>query len=184
MKNTDISCQTRACFRCKIEKPATLEYFYSDKGRPLGLSYECRPCLSARKKGRDRRSERWSNMTPDQRTKKKERAQKYGKTDKGRACFLRQAYKRIDDCDLSTDEIAAIIRQPCSHCGTEFSPRGLDRIDNKLPHIKGNVIPSCAACNIARGDRFTLDEMKVIGAAIRKVMQDRLSCPTPNAAHL
>ena len=87
--------------------------------------------------------------------------------------FLRKAYERIDACDLSTAEMYALIVKPCIHCGTTDSPRGLDRIDNALPHIKGNVEPSCAPCNFARGDRFTFAEMKVIGAVIRKVLMDR-----------
>jgi hypothetical protein len=66
-----------------------------------------------------------------------------------------------------------MIVQPCVYCGTTDQPRGLDRIDNALPHIKGNVRTACTACNFARGDRFTADEMDIIGAAIRKVMDNR-----------
>lgn len=164
---------TRCCYRCKQEKPATLEHFYGDRSRPHGLSYECRECLSIRKRGRDRRKERWSNLTDEQKQKVKIRQTKYAKTNKGRAAFLRAAYGRIDSCDLTTEEIAELISQPCVHCGTTDINRGLDRIDNNLPHIKGNVAPSCAPCNFARGDRFTFEEMKRIGALIRQIFKDR-----------
>lgn len=165
--------ETRICHRCKRTLPATKEHFVGDKTRTLSIAYECRACHSERKKGRDRRRERWSNMTPEQKQKRKALARAYGKTPKGRAIFLKKAYQRIDDCDLTTEEVMALIEQPCVHCGTVAENRGLDRIDNNLPHIKGNVAPSCAPCNFARGDRFTFEEMKEIGEAIRRVISRR-----------
>lgn len=154
-----------------------------DKSRPLGLSYECRECHRERKRGRDNRSDRWGQMTDEQRAKAKARNQRYAKTDKGRAVFLRKAYERVDACDMTTEEILAMIVQPCVHCGTTDIPRGLDRIDNSKPHIKGNVAPSCAPCNFARGDRFTFDEMQIIGKVIRKVLKDRTCDQVQNEAH-
>lgn len=174
----------RICHRCEKQMPATAEYFLRDASRALGLAYECRKCHSARKKGRDRRSERWSAMTPEQKLRRRAIMQRYSKTMKGRACFLRKAYQRIDACDLSTDDLVAIISQPCVHCGTTELPRGLDRINNALPHIAGNVASSCAPCNFARGDRFSFDEMKRIGAVIREIFQDRKTKATGNEAHL
>ena len=112
-------------------------------------------------------------MTPEQRAKAQARNAKYSRTDKGRAISLRQAYIRVDSCDLTSKEMLDLITQPCTHCGTQDLPRGLDRIDNALPHIRGNVVPSCAPCNFARGDRFTFDEMKRIGAVIRQIIADR-----------
>lgn len=144
-----------------------------DKSRPLGLAYECRECHKERKRGRDNRSDRWGQMTDEQRSKAKARNQRYAKTDKGRAVFLRKAYERVDACDMTTAEILALIVQPCVHCGTTDIPRGLDRIDNNQPHIKGNVSPSCAPCNFARGNRFTFAEMQRIGQVIRQVLMDR-----------
>lgn len=173
----------RTCFRCHQAKPATQEHFYCDKARPLGLSYECKPCLSARKKGRDRRKERWSNMTPEQKILARARQLKYGRTNKGRAIGLRHAYIKIDACDLSVKEVLELITQPCIHCGTTESNRGLDRIDNNLPHIRGNVVPSCAPCNFARGNRFSFEEMKRIGAVIRQVIADRTPKEADSEAH-
>lgn len=173
----------RTCFRCNQNKPATVEHFYRDKARHLGLSYECKPCLSARKKGRDRRPERWSNLTPEQKIARTAVRKQYAKTLKGRAIFLRKAYQRRDVCDLSVDEVAALIAQPCTHCGTTDLNRGLDRIDNALPHTRGNVAPSCAPCNVARGDRFTFEEMKKIGAVIRQVIADRKPKEVESVGH-
>jgi hypothetical protein len=163
----------RICNRCDQRLPATRDIFVADASRVLGIAYECRACHSARKEGRDRRKERWSAMTPEQRDKAKARNAKYNKTDKGRAVFLRKAYDRTDKCDLTTAEVLHLITKPCVYCGTQDSPRGLDRIDNARPHIKGNVRPACAPCNFARGDRFTAEEMDLIGATIRLVMERR-----------
>jgi hypothetical protein len=164
---------TRTCFRCHQTFDATPDNFHRERSRPLGLSYECKQCHKNRKKGRDRRKERWANLTPEQKAKVKERQKRYNQTDKGRAIFLRKAYQRVDACDLTTEEVQALIIQPCVYCGTTESPRGLDRIDNALPHIRGNVRPACAPCNFARGDRFSAEEMDIIGLAIRKVMEAR-----------
>ncbi len=180
--NPNNTTTTRQCHRCGEVLPANADFFMRDKSRPLGLAYECRECHRERKRGRDDRSDRWSKMTDEQRAKAKARNQRYAKTDKGRAVFLRKAYERIDACDMTTAEILAMIVQPCVHCGTTDMPRGLDRIDNSQPHIKGNVAPSCAPCNFARGDRFTFAEMQIIGQVIRKVIKDRTCDSTQNAA--
>lgn len=163
----------RTCFRCGLSLEATPENFHREKSRPLGLSYECKQCHNSRKQGRDRRTERWANLTPEQKARVKARQQRYNRSDKGRAVFLRKAYQRVDSCDLTTEEVRSLIAQPCVYCGTVEQPRGLDRIDNALPHIRGNVRPACAPCNFARGNRFTASEMDTIGAAIRQVMEAR-----------
>lgn len=172
------------CTKCKEVFPANVEFFIKDSSRPLGLAYECRPCHRHRKSlTRDTRTDRWNLMTDEQRLKAKARNLKYGRTSKGRAIHLRKAYKRIDECDMTSKEVYELIIQPCAHCGTTDLPRGLDRIDNNLPHIKTNVVPSCAPCNFARGNRFTFDEMKLIGAVIRQIFKDRISEKARSEGH-
>jgi hypothetical protein len=159
----------RTCFRCARSLVASPENFHREKSRPLGLSYECKECHRDRKKGRDRRKERWGALTPEQKVLRKARMLRYGQTQRGRATYLRKAYQRIDECDLTAEEILVFITQPCVYCGTFTDNRGLDRIDNSLPHIKGNVQTACTDCNLMRGDRFTVDEMMVIGKTVSKV---------------
>jgi hypothetical protein len=172
-KQQGVAEGNRYCYRCKRELPLTTEHFYKDKSRLGGLSYDCRLCLRERKKGRDRRRGRYSLMSPKQRAMTLERQRRYNRTNNGRALKLRLAYKQIDSCDLSTDEVAEIIALPCTYCCTVDANRGLDRIDNSAGHVRGNVLPACAACNLARGDRFTVDEMKVIGQAVAQVRRAR-----------
>lgn len=166
----------RICFRCRKELQATPENFHREKSRPLGLSYECKRCHSERKKGRDRRKERWSELTPEQKALRMARMKRWGQTQRGRATHLRKAYQRIDDCDLTAEEILAYIIQPCVYCGTVSINRGLDRIDNSMPHVKGNVQTACTDCNIMRGDRFTVSEMMLIGEAVARIRAARDKC--------
>lgn len=163
----------RTCFRCRKSLEATAENFYREKSRPEGLAYECKECHRARKKGRDRRSERWSALTPEQKEARRERALRWSRTQRGRATHLRKAYQRVDQCDLSAEEILALILEPCVYCGTTSENRGLDRIDNRRPHVRGNVQTACGGCNIMRGDRFTVEEMKEIGRTIARVKAAR-----------
>jgi len=163
----------RTCFRCTRSLVASPENFHREKSRPLGLSYECKECHRDRKKGRDRRKERWGALTPEQKAFRKARMLRYGRTQRGRAVYLRKSYQRIDECDLTSEEILIFITQPCVYCGTVTDNRGLDRIDNNLPHIKGNVQTACTGCNIMRGDRFTVEEMKLIGKTVAKIHKIR-----------
>lgn len=114
-------------------------------------------------------------MTPQQKEKAKSRHKRYSKTEKGRIISLLNAYKKADECDFTSDELVIFLRAPCIHCGTIDEPRGLDRIDNKKGHTKDNVAPACRYCNVARSDRFSFEEMKEIGQAIRSVLARRRS---------
>jgi len=163
----------RTCFRCDRSLEATPENFYREKSRPLGLSYECKGCHRARKKGRDRRKERWRTLSPEQKELRRQRMLRWSRTQRGRATHLRKAYQRIDACDLTAEEILTYIVQPCVYCGTTAENRGLDRIDNRKPHIKGNVHTACGECNIMRGNRFTVDEMKLVGAVVARIRTAR-----------
>ena len=181
----------RSCFRCKQVYPTTLEYFYKDSKRILGLSYECKSCLSKRKKGRDRRKEKWSNLTDEQKIKVKQRTSKYNKTIRARAVFLSSAYKKIDLNKNHLNNITSefllneIFTSFCVYCGTN-SNLGCDRIDNTKGHLIENVVAACGDCNIMRGNRFTYEEMLIIGKTIAyvKSIRDTASNSIENDNHL
>ena len=175
----------RTCFRCDRSLAATPENFHREKSRPLGLAYECKDCHRARKKGRDRRKERWGTLTAEQKELRRQRMLRWSRTQRGRATHLRKAYQRIDACDLTAAEILDYITQPCVYCGTTTENRGLDRIDNRRPHIKGNVQTACTDCNIMRGDRFTVAEMMLIGKTVAQIRLARDSSrgEVQNEAH-
>jgi hypothetical protein len=60
----------------------------------------------------------------------------------------------------------------CIYCGSK-EDLGLDRINNNLGHTKYNTVISCELCNMTRGDRFTIEEMKLIGKIISKIRKLR-----------
>lgn len=83
--------------------------------------------------------------------------------------------KGFYDNDLSYDWFYEnIYIQPCKYCGTTEHNIGADRIDNLKGHSKENVVPCCALCNITRADRFSVNEMMLLGETIAKIRQNRL----------
>lgn len=76
-------------------------------------------------------------------------------------------------CDVDIDwMIKNIMTKPCYYCGDTHRV-GCDRIDNSKGHTKDNIIPCCYDCNCARNNNFTVEEMKIIGEAIREVKKNR-----------
>jgi aspartate carbamoyltransferase regulatory subunit len=57
------------------------------------------------------------------------------------------------DNDLSIEFVRERIASGCSYCG-EMNPKmaSLDRVDNKVGHIRSNVVAACQRCNLIRGD--------------------------------
>ena len=67
----------------------------------------------------------------------------------------------------------------CVYCGNNDYV-GVDRIDNSLGHIVGNMLPACKYCNVGRADNFTMEEFGIfIGPAIREVLKRRKLKTTP-----
>jgi hypothetical protein len=71
---------------------------------------------------------------------------------------------------LTRDDFRDLIHKNCHYCG--FAPyrikktksgstttyNGIDRADNKLGYIAGNVLPCCSECNFAKGRHFPTSE--------------------------
>jgi hypothetical protein len=66
--------------------------------------------------------------------------------------------------ELSKDQMRALITANCTYCGyppyrvrrvnkSQFTYNGIDRIDNSLGYVAGNVVPCCIDCNNAKGKR-------------------------------
>lgn len=76
--------------------------------------------------------------------------------------------------ELTRDELAALISQPCIYCGNPLnaSGAGLDRLDSDGPYVLSNVVPSCWPCNyIKRRGAFTFDEMRRLGPTLGPIWQ-------------
>jgi predicted RNA-binding Zn-ribbon protein involved in translation (DUF1610 family) len=69
--------------------------------------------------------------------------------------------------NLNSQELLDLVKRNCHYCNAEpsnlmqykqihfsynFIYNGLDRVDSSKGYIKGNVLPSCKKCNIAKSD--------------------------------
>lgn len=71
--------------------------------------------------------------------------------------------------------ISLVSNASCIYCAGTLPEQGvgLDRIDNALGYTFDNSVPCCTLCNLARGDRFTHAEFKIVAAGIRQVLANR-----------
>jgi hypothetical protein len=74
--------------------------------------------------------------------------------------------------DFTDEEIQKFLQQPCFYC-EDTEGIGLDRINNDIGHCKRNCLPCCTLCNLTRGDRFTVEEFKLIGKVIKQIKINR-----------
>lgn len=101
----------------------------------------------------------------------KERSKLKKREIKSRYSFTKGFCKRTGrEFALTLEEYAKIITSPCTYCGKSMSEEtgvGLDRIDNDSRRYDvTTVLPCCGSCNMTRGDRLTVEEMKVAMDAV------------------
>ena len=80
--------------------------------------------------------------------------------------------------NLTYEQVAKIIQEPCFYCGAEqsnhkvtknckegYDHNGIDRVDNSIGYEVTNVVPCCKICNFAKSDmsqkEFVVWAMKV-----------------------
>ena len=172
----------RKCSKCKELKSLNNDNFNLEKTRLHGFSYNCKECEKKRSKikyNKNPRLGRYKLLTTEQKNNRLLTANKYYKTEKGRAIMLVSAYRKIDKLKDGKSNISQtflinnIFNKECIYCG-DTNNLGCDRIDNSLFHTEENVVPCCKECNIARMDNFTVEEMKLIGVAIKQVKLNRV----------
>lgn len=82
----------------------------------------------------------------------------------------RSAAARRKPWSLTREEYDAEVAKPCSYCGGPNGDRiGLDRLDNRLGYVAGNVQSSCGRCNNLRMNKLTVEETHAAVAAILAV---------------
>jgi hypothetical protein len=173
----------RVCPKCREVKLLNTDNFQKDKSRQYGFYYLCKPCEKIRSRERylkNPRLDRWSKFSEEEKEKCYAIGRIYIKTEKGRAISLLQSHKRFDkkknrECNLSQEYVIKnILYEKCFYCGFSAENMGCDRLDNLIGHIIGNVVPCCPDCNVARSNNFTVEEMKIIGLAIREIKLKRI----------
>lgn len=95
--------------------------------------------------------------------------------------YKRAARKRGYEFEISKDYFKEITSKNCYYCNSEpsmywrsrktkgiipeFLYNGIDRIDNSVGYVKGNIVPCCKFCNRAKGifsKDFFMDKVKMI----------------------
>jgi hypothetical protein len=56
------------------------------------------------------------------------------------------------DNDLDLPFVERTIAKPCEYCGETDIRISLDRVDNRIGHLRSNVVACCIRCNYARRD--------------------------------
>lgn len=87
--------------------------------------------------------------------------------------YLSSAKRRSLPIDLSPTDIIVITSAPCAYCGTTTLKRGIDRVDNSMGYIKGNVTAACRWCNVMKQDKSVVDfisQIETIHLRIRQGM--------------
>ena len=75
-------------------------------------------------------------------------SKKYYATPKGyRNQYRKWARARGMEFGLDMDEFMEFWQKPCTYCGSDIATVGIDRVDNNLGHIEGNMVSCCNLCN-------------------------------------
>ena len=46
---------------------------------------------------------------------------------------------------LTLDQFEKLVAEPCQHCGENFEPRGVDRIDSRIGYVQNASVKNCQA---------------------------------------
>lgn len=79
--------------------------------------------------------------------------------------YKRHAKDRDLNWNLTYEQVAKTIQEPCFYCGTErsnhkitksckegYDHNGIDRVDSNIGYEPNNVVPCCKTCNYAKSD--------------------------------
>lgn len=158
----------KTCIICNNEKDISQFYFHK------GSNYYLNTCINCfNKKRRDKYEQVSLGIYIERKNKRREQ----NKTKIDQIALVLQHCKTFDKKKKFSDKIVSIefiskaLDKPCFYC--DYPSTGLDRLNNNLGHSEENCIPCCKDCNIARGNRFSPDEMVIIGNAIKEVKDNR-----------
>lgn len=66
-----------------------------------------------------------------------------------------------------------MIQEPCVYCGEDQIRMTVDRIDNEVGHVKGNIVSACERCNYARRD-MPYQAWQVVAKAMKEAREKGL----------
>lgn len=126
--------ETKRCTKCRALKPVRE---FRKRSDCAALESWCKSCVASYRK-------------------------EWGHTHKRRVSAHKSLYKSRAKRDgvpfaLPDGDFEKLIAMPCHYCGQmpfeqgkDFA--GIDRLDNSLGYVFGNVVPCCWACNRMKGD--------------------------------
>lgn len=133
----------KRCYKCETIKP--LDDFYKAKltfNKRDGYRNQCKECSKK------------NSQTPQR---------KY-------YFYKRRAGLRGRDLSLSFEDFCTFLIEPCFYCGLNTKKIELDRVDNKLGYIKGNVVSCCRRCNSLK-KFYSLEQLEQMGHIARKIRE-------------
>lgn len=90
--------------------------------------------------------------TESERLRSADKYRRLGRTPRWRFNYYRAHAKNNGrGFTLSFEEFVKLISGECFYCGDNTSQMGVDRIDNSLGYVRGNVRTCCSRCNLAKG---------------------------------
>lgn len=140
----------RPCSECKTPKNRT--EFYITKVRKRGRTYEI---PRARCKACHNRNER---------TRKSRRVQERLNV------YRRRSRALGEECDLTREDMACLLRSPCAYCGRTTDDPEVDRADSHVGYIKSNVKPACRICNRVKSD-MPVSAWEIISPAVSEAIR-------------
>jgi len=86
----------------------------------------------------------------------------------------RVAKRRKIIWQLSLEEYSDLCNKPCHYCSNKLGKIvttgiGLDRINNNLGYIKGNILSCCEMCNRIRSEFLSVKEMEEVSKLLCKL---------------
>lgn len=168
------------CVRCGETKP--ISEMVKDKYVKGGISKVCKECKKLYYKMNKEKclaNDKARSLLPEVRERRNElqRRRRSANPEIHRMRFYLYTDKKNGlESDLDLEWCKVEMRKPCTYCGLMHSSgvNGLDRIDSSKGHTKENCVPCCKECNQAKMNYWTFEEMKEIGAVMRKLKLERL----------
>lgn len=151
----------KTCKACGESKPETDFYRRISKKQKV---YRYRTCNSCYRK---------KNIKRINDAQKRWRA-----SGKNNAFFVKNNAKVSDrkkgrEFNLDLAFVKKTIDHPCSYCGRDNVPIGLDRINNSVGHVRSNVVPACRRCNLIRNS-MPYEAWLVVAEAVKKASEAQL----------
>lgn len=155
--------ETKVCFRCRKEKPKSTSEFDLRSRNTDGYKGICRECESVGRKLRYAKNpEKYRTRNRDLGFLPKCRFSRFKK----RCVFTGKHFDLSFEqwCDLVLDK-------PCHYCDGPLEKKGcgLDRKDNTLGYVIGNVVSCCKECNRLKGPTMAYAEMLAVSGLLKQM---------------